>query len=115
MSHTRRNQRRLIRLWQEDCQCYWCKQPTVLVVAPPGTNGKHQHAANFSERATIDHLHSRLSGNRRQYNDGTEQTVLACYKCNQRRCREEQAALPLAELHRRGGRKPRTEPPEAVT
>ncbi len=104
MAHTGRNRRRLIRLWLEDCRCHWCEQPTVLLVAPPGGTGKVRHASSYPERATIDHLYSRLNGQRRQVVDGTETTVLVCYKCNQRRCREEQAALPLAELHQRSGR-----------
>lgn len=104
MSHGRRNVQRLITLWRRNCLCHWCKRATVLVVVPAGTTGQHLHATQFNERATIDHLHSRLSGRRKQRNDGVEQTVLACYKCNQRRCREEQAALPIEELNRRSGR-----------
>lgn len=105
MTHGGRN--RLIRLWQKDNCCHWCKEPTVLVVAPPGQSGKMRHAPMFDERATIDHLNSRLSGQRHEVSDWTELTVLSCSKCNQERNRQEELALPIEELHRRSGKSPK--------
>lgn len=104
MADNERMRRRLIRLWLADRRCYFCRRPTVLVVSPGGrkpTNKKNLD--HFPERASIDHLHSRFSENRKQLH-GIETTVLACYECNQRRGREEQAAIPTEELNRRSGR-----------
>lgn len=109
MAHNGRHRRRLLKLWHEDNRCHFCNQPTILVLAPSGVSGRLRHIVQFAERATIDHLHSRLSGRKTQINDGTESTVLACYECNQRRNDEEQSALPIDELHRRGKRYPRKE------
>jgi len=106
MSHSGRLRRRLISLWRADRRCYWCGRETVLRVFPRCAKSSVRPPPSCPEQATIDHLYSRLSGKRQQtYN--TETTVLACYECNQRRCREEQAALPVSELHRRSGRFPR--------
>jgi hypothetical protein len=57
---------------------------------PAGAVGRMRHGAAFPEMATIDHLDSRLSSDRRQHHDGQPRTVLACYACNQRRSVEEQ-------------------------
>lgn len=104
MSHNGRNRRRLIKLWLKNCECHWCKRPTVLCLPPPGVVGGMRHAPDFPARATIDHVHSRLSAERGKCDDVN--TVLACFVCNQRRGREEEAALPVEELHRRSGRSP---------
>ena len=101
MSHKGRNRRRLIKLWLEDYRCFWCKRPTILVVVPPG---EFRDVPDFSRKATTDHLYSRLDAQRGKAKAGVEQTVLACFECNQRRCCEEQKELPIEELHRRSGR-----------
>ena len=109
MSHNGKNRLKLIGLWQDNCHCHFCGQPTVLVITPPeASRYQHfRHAPHFATRATLDHLRSKLNSLRQQPCDGKKRIVLACYKCNQRRCREEQAALPIEELHRRSGRFPR--------
>lgn len=57
--------------------------------------------------ATLDHLNSKLSGERYQVNDGSKVTVLACWKCNNERGSEEVAQLPKRELWQRSGAYPK--------
>ena len=63
-----------------------------------------RHAPTHERQATLDHLDSRLSGNRFERDDGQPRTVLACRLCNEKRGTEEQVALGLPELHRRANR-----------
>ncbi len=108
MGNKRRTATRLIALWlASDAKCHWCGNPTVLFVVPPKSPARvRRHGAQFPDRATIDHLDSKLSSERKQRNDQRPRTVLACYECNQSCCREEQAALPKEELRRLSGRHP---------
>ena len=114
MARNDRMRRRLIKLWLEDNGCHFCGRPTILVVSPGELKGKCRQITHFPERATIDHLNSKLSVTRIQRHDGVPQTVLACYECNQRRSREEQAALPPQELRRRSARQYASRPRLAV-
>ncbi len=89
MSHNGRSRRRKIKLWLEDCRCYWCRQPTILVVCPSGMKNQERYIPSFSKQATIDHLNHRQGGKRKQiYN--VETTVLACRECNEKRGAEEE-------------------------
>lgn len=90
--------RRLLALWERDSRCHWCRQPTVLAFRPSET--QHKKFPPRRDEATIDHLFSRLSAER-GLRQGVEVTVLACWECNNRRCQEEQAAVPIEELRRR--------------
>lgn len=107
MGNKRRTATRLIALWLASEKCHWCGRPTVLFVVPPQSPSRvRRHGEHFPDRATIDHLDTKSSGQRKQRNNQEERTVLACYECNQRKNTEEQAATPKEELHRRSGRYP---------
>lgn len=54
--------------------------------------------------ATIDHLDSRLSGERGKYRGTGARTVLSCRKCNELRAAEEVKAIGVQEERRRSGR-----------
>ena len=89
---TRRKQR--LRLWTVDSRCHWCKIETVL---PEGTNDKRPNVA------TIDHLYSKHHPKRLTPNTtGEIRHVLACWKCNQRRGKEDNQAFfkGIARLRR---------------
>lgn len=53
---------------------------------------------------TIDHLINRLNLLRKELVNNEERTVLACWKCNNRRGKEDVARLSIVELHKRSGR-----------
>lgn len=75
---------RLINLWNERAGlCHWCARKTEL--PPSGVVLDYQHDL----LATRDHLIDRLNGR----GHGTlNRTVLSCYRCNQARNWESQAA-----------------------
>lgn len=106
MGNNARKRRRLVLLWLRDSRCYWCGIETALYIAAASGTGTQRHAPDAPEKATIDHLHSKLSGKRYEVHDWTELTVLACYECNHRRGKEEQQAVGIEELHRRSGSYP---------
>lgn len=88
-------------LWHRDPRCHWCGCLTRLM---PGD--QHKRAGQPKDMATVDHLDSRLSGQKAQYHAGEERTVLACQECNTRRGREEEQRLGIEEQRRRSGRLP---------
>ena len=93
--------RRKIRLWEEnEGRCYWCGVRTILVKGR--ARGKPWHA-------TIDHLRSRYDQNRGEPNLTPEiaRTVLACYRCNNRRASDEQRSIPIEERWRRSNSRPK--------
>jgi hypothetical protein len=95
---------RILRLWTADPRCHWCGKLTVLVFRPHRSRGSTAYRLGIVEgEATIDHLHPRTDPNRRQVNDGTEVTVLACWKCNNERNALYQSQLPV-EVHRQRAR-----------
>ena len=54
------------------------------------------------ETATLHHLYSRLDPRRKEVNRSMEKCrLLACYECNQRRCREAVAASNAEKERRR--------------
>ena len=69
--------RRLI-LWNRNPICHWCGVHTLLI-------SQDKKAKASDNMATVDHLDSRLSGNRKSPRKGEERTVLSCYKCNHHR------------------------------
>lgn len=88
-----RYRRRLARLYARDCNCHWCRKPTILML------GVHD-AGREKRRATIDHLRDRFDPTRTEPNPKwAERTVLACLECNNRRGAERQAEC--VELQRR--------------
>lgn len=90
-----RDKRRRLKLWQRNPHCHWCGRKTVYIQRRQGG----PKVAYSDDEATLDHLNSRLSGNRKQTNTVT--TVLACRACNHRRAAFEEATLPAEELRRR--------------
>jgi hypothetical protein len=102
MGETKRRRQRLMRLFKQDCRCYWCRRPTELVVL-------EKHRNDYPDNmATIDHLNSRLSEHRGKLTG--PQTVLSCYRCNHTRGRLEVAITPKEELWRRCGSFPLNHP-----
>lgn len=78
-----------LRLHAKDPKCHWCKRETVL------TNVPEIKGMPDPLMATIDHLVSRYHPERWvKKNPEEPRRVLACFECNQRRCREETELLP---------------------
>lgn len=82
---------RLERLFRKDPNCYWCARETLLTRSFGG--GKLPKDA-----ATIDHLFSKINPARK---GKRHLIVLACYSCNQQRCRDEGIILLAKKLTRR--------------
>jgi hypothetical protein len=83
-----------LKLWNIDNRCYWCKKPTVLTSQKSGSLPPNA--------ATIDHKISRYNyGRWLKTNEGEIRRVLACLKCNQRRCNQETICLSKNELLKR--------------
>lgn len=85
--------RRRYNLWAHDPRCHWCKRVTVLPVQGVSISGKPP-----DDLATIDHIVSRYYREPGQRFAHAANTVLACWSCNQRRCDEENALVPIEEL-----------------
>lgn len=97
----KRLQKRRLALWIEDPRCHWCGQLTVL------PTGEAKVAAPPENMATIDHLRSRFHHERGR---GTQPaTVLACWRCNNDRCKAEQEQIALFERRRRSQQHRRTD------
>jgi hypothetical protein len=81
--HGNNNRQLKLALLKDICVCYWC-----------GVECRnHEHKDGVSppdDAATIDHLVSRFHRKRGEI----VPKVLACYKCNNRRCREELRIFP---------------------
>lgn len=93
-----RLRRRRDRLFADDPHCHWCECLTRLL------DRKLRHGEKMPlDLATIDHLDDRLSPERGKHK-GEDRTVLACWKCNNDRNREAQAAYPVEMLRERSGR-----------
>lgn len=79
---------RLERLFRKDPNCHWCARETLLTRSFGG-------GWLPKDAATIDHIYSRINpahkGKRHLY-------VLACYSCNQQRCRDEGIILFAKKL-----------------
>lgn len=86
------------RLWRTNPHCYYCGNLTEL---PPHM----QHLKNQKDHyATIEHIYSKYNPLRRTPNTTMEQRhVLACYKCNQEKARQDELAVGIEELRRRSG------------
>jgi hypothetical protein len=94
-----KKQRALLFKLQEG-KCFWCQQ--LLVVPVQGRKTKRPPA----NEATIDHLDSRLSGERGMHRNEFRH-VLACRTCNEGRAAKEVSSLPREELWQRSGSYPR--------
>lgn len=73
-----KNSKRVEKLMAINPHCHWCG---CKVIKLKGLSG--QQPDNY---ATLDHLRHKLDPNRGR--DSKESTVLACYRCNQKRNRE---------------------------
>jgi hypothetical protein len=94
MSETGRIKLSRRRLWEQNPHCHWCGTETVLI---DQDGGFFPHNA-----ATVDHLRSRLDSSRSEPNPQREQRrVLACWRCNNERARDEQKSMPIEKLHER--------------
>lgn len=83
-----------IRLFKRHPYCYWCGRKLVLTNIKNGILPKNA--------ATIDHLYSRLSPKRSLPNTNNEiRHVLACRRCNHKRGKFEDKALPYEEKLKR--------------
>lgn len=86
LSDNNYNAKRRIRLMQKDPHCYWCRRELKLYP----DYWKWRHRQMPKDYPTIDHLNSRLLGNR--YDPGMKgiTLVLSCPDCNNKRSKEEQ-------------------------
>jgi hypothetical protein len=104
MGHKGKNRRKLVKLWNQDPHCYYCKRKTVLVLMAPDERMPRRFA-NYALRATLEHLRSRFHPDRQEpVENGEVRIVLACNECNQKKCTEEMAGQNLEELWVRSGR-----------
>lgn len=87
----RRLKRRKIRLWKKDSKCRNCGVNTLLNILPFYDSSFKHH---YDNDATIEHLNSRLSGNRKQ-TYRIETTTLYCRKCNEEKARDELMRMHL--------------------
>lgn len=94
-----RKRARLLRLWEKDNRCYYCRRPTILVFRCLG----HSKMELFEDEATTEHLISRLHPDRLKHTG--ERTVLACWKRNNEQGNAEQASIGIEELRERSGRR----------
>lgn len=94
MPSTAKLQRQLLLMWNDNPHCHWCGRLTTL-------KGRAEQRLT-PETATLDHLYSRFDARRKEVNRTTEKRrLLACYECNQRRCREAVAASNTEKEKRR--------------
>lgn len=89
---------RRVRLWQLNPRCRWCGVETVLVTVSQAELPDRKLPANA---ATIDHLRTKLKPEYRaicpssmpRHRRQEPRTVLACYKCNQQRNKQQMTDL----------------------
>tara|TARA_Y100000310_G_scaffold339480_1_gene432252 strand:- start:1650 stop:2210 length:561 start_codon:yes stop_codon:yes gene_type:complete len=103
MSIGRCDKRRMqiFRFWTESPNCHWCGQPTLLIFRGAYFAAGENFLPFRDNEATIDHLNSKLSSERGQYNDGKRRRVLSCKKCNHNRSVQEHIDTPIEELRER--------------
>lgn len=88
-----RRRRKKIRLFvDQDGRCHYCRIPMLLSF--------HHMAHQPANLATIEHLDSRLSGERGKHH-GEIRIVLACRQCNHERGTQEYNLLSLDERRER--------------
>lgn len=107
MSQSGYLKRRRIKLWNESPACRWCGVETILPEELARRYGDANKAPyEVAQRmATIEHVHSRLSG--RYQTHGREETLtLFCRKCNNERGAQEMRSLPIEEVRARCGQYP---------
>ena len=93
-------------MWSENPKCNWCKKDTILLMRAPSQIRGVGKVRPREDEATIDHLFSRYNPDRQTPNLKNEKRlVLACWQCNQNRGKEESAAQPIEELHKRSEHK----------
>lgn len=89
--------KKLLKLFAAKPHCHWCGRLTVLLPEVPQIRGKIPWNA-----ATIDHLRSRYDPKRQEpVTAGEIRLVLACWRCNNERCQQEQNQIGKEELNRR--------------
>lgn len=106
MPERERLRRRLRKLHAANPRCRWCGDVTEII------DGFVRFQQDYPKRATIDHLDDRFSPLRgRNCQPGMVRTVLACWECNQRRCRERLDEMIDLQRHksRNGHRKGKTD------
>ncbi len=91
------NRSRKLRLFKRDPHCYYCGVEVREIVVPRGKKIP-------DDMATVEHLYSKLDYRRHDPNDGKEErTVLACYKCNSEKGKEQDVLMTLEEKRIRSG------------
>ena len=82
-------------------KCYYCGQMMYFYELKRGETAP-------DDMATIEHLDSRLSGERGNH-QGEFRRVMACLKCNNARGKEEEVSLGKERLWELSGRRPLVE------
>ena len=100
MAGSRQRTKRRLKLWNRNPNCFWCGVETTLDTP--------QRAATT---ATLDHIRSRYCSQRAERGEKWQRgiVVLACFRCNNERCRMEQAFFAKHapdRLHKKNGSKP---------
>lgn len=85
------NSSALLALFRADPRCAWCRRETWL--PEDGVTGPKKL------EATRDHIRSRNHPKARGHRSNA---VLACFGCNQQRCRDEMAMRAKKPLNKRG-------------
>jgi hypothetical protein len=98
LSSTERFKRQRRKMFEKHPFCYWCGCQLQLIERSGG-----KCPANA---ATIDHIYSRLHPNRTTICHNETRRVLACYKCNNNRSREETKLTYLDRQRENSGNRP---------
>ena len=86
------------RMFEEHPFCHWCGRPLQLIERNGGVAR--------GDAATIDHVYSRLHPDRVTPCHNEKRRVLACYKCNNERSREETKITYLKRQQEKSGSRP---------
>lgn len=80
-----------IQLWLENPNCYFCKEPTIIVKMK-------NHQSMPGNAAVLFHLYNRNSPMRlTQPRNGERRLVLACHKCANNESRAKDLETPIGE------------------
>ena len=111
MLHSTEKRRRQLRklFLRQQGLCHWCAQKMIWRATPLKKHERPNH-----RDVTYEHLDSRLSPERGNHKN-EYRNVAACWSCNTRRARVEQAALPKEVLWERSKRHPRSTAPQPTS
>lgn len=93
--------------WLKNPHCYWCGVEMIYIDNIQEFEKTPEYLILRDKMVTIDHLYSRLEPEKRHSKES--KTVLACWKCNNKRGKEDEAKfLTLQEKQERSKRFPQS-------